>query len=440
VWHLCPSVEKLSSPRDTITICKTLSDANTIVDVATSLPRSADEPAYLRPAPPYVRSHAHIFALCVQLPAQTTTDGRPSGKARITALWQWDLKGAVFSQVRQHIASLLVDYVDYVRTHSDKIPFLTGYGKGIEFNFSLFDPAQDTLVCEYSILNVDDASDHSVKDDLDAVKERKRLEGAIELALAPSHGWDVQVVPRGQGQGVDTSWSSTAETLPGSNRTVLRLSHASVDLPENIVKVSITVRRLVGGKAIRVNRNQIKVSPAIDLRNPSSIAIDGGGGEDTTSLRTVETGSTGASSSSAADVVPEALAIAPIIRRSYIYFTSLLQEPEAKWRQLSDTRGVNVTQLNSIDPTLTIYRAEATFVGVGVWDVFATVATPGARLAWDKGLESVQLIDDLDELSKLWHVKSKASWPVLFVFFPLLCAVERTELMFVFVLARVIRF
>lgn len=47
------------SPRDAVTISKTFHDATTLIDISTSLPRSSDEPAYLRPAPPYVRSDVH---------------------------------------------------------------------------------------------------------------------------------------------------------------------------------------------------------------------------------------------------------------------------------------------------------------------------------------------------------------------------------------------
>jgi hypothetical protein len=46
-----------NSPRDAVTISRTFNDATTIIDVSTSLPRSPDEPAYLRPSPPYVRSN-----------------------------------------------------------------------------------------------------------------------------------------------------------------------------------------------------------------------------------------------------------------------------------------------------------------------------------------------------------------------------------------------
>ena len=47
---------RTDSPRDAVTISRTFNDATTLIDISTSLPRSPDEPAYLRPSPPYVRS------------------------------------------------------------------------------------------------------------------------------------------------------------------------------------------------------------------------------------------------------------------------------------------------------------------------------------------------------------------------------------------------
>ena len=47
---------RIDSPRDAVTISRTFNDATTLIDISTSLPRSPDEPAYLRPSPPYVRS------------------------------------------------------------------------------------------------------------------------------------------------------------------------------------------------------------------------------------------------------------------------------------------------------------------------------------------------------------------------------------------------
>jgi hypothetical protein len=105
-------------------------------------------------------------------------------------------------------------------------------------------------------------------------------------------------------------------------------------------------------------------------------------------------------------------ALSSIVRRNYIYFTSLLQEPEAKWKHSSESRGVTITQLDSIDPTLVVYRAEATFVGVGIWDLFAAIATPGVKNAWDRGAEQTTLVQDLGDTSKLWWSKTRATWPV----------------------------
>lgn len=45
-----------ASPRDAVMISRTRLASDAVVDISTSLPRSTDEPAYLRPSPPYVRS------------------------------------------------------------------------------------------------------------------------------------------------------------------------------------------------------------------------------------------------------------------------------------------------------------------------------------------------------------------------------------------------
>jgi hypothetical protein len=45
------------SPRDAVTISRSFHDPSTFLQIATSLPRSPDEPPYLRPSPPFVRSN-----------------------------------------------------------------------------------------------------------------------------------------------------------------------------------------------------------------------------------------------------------------------------------------------------------------------------------------------------------------------------------------------
>lgn len=92
-------------------------------------------------------------------------------------------------------------------------------------------------------------------------------------------------------------------------------------------------------------------------------------------------------------------------------FTSLLQEPEAKWASVSDHRGVTCHQLRSIDPTLVVFRAESTVVGVGLWDVYAAISAFGARAAWDKAFEDAILLEDIGDRTELWQLKLRQSWP-----------------------------
>lgn len=43
------------------------------------------------------------------------------------------------------------------------------------------------------------------------------------------------------------------------------------------------------------------------------------------------------------------------------------------------------------------------------------VATPGARPVWDKTHEEASLVEDVNELTDIWHMQSKAAWPVSYV-------------------------
>jgi hypothetical protein len=38
--------------------------------------------------------------------------------------------------------------------------------------------------------------------------------------------------------------------------------------------------------------------------------------------------------------------------------------------------------------------------------------TPGARVFWDKQHEDGALLEDVNELTELWHYKTKPAWPV----------------------------
>jgi hypothetical protein len=91
---------------------------------------------------------------------------------------------------------------------------------------------------------------------------------------------------------------------------------------------------------------------------------------------------------------------------------------------------VSVTQLDSIDPTLVVYRAEATFVGVGLWDLYGALVSPGARVYWDKQHEDAILLEDVNELTELWHFKTKPAWPVKYVSIDQWSRISQFELCF----------
>ena len=76
---------------------------------------------------------------------------------------------------------------------------------------------------------------------------------------------------------------------------------------------------------------------------------------------------------------------------------------------------MSVSQLDSIDPTLVVYRAEATFVGLSLWDLYAAIATPGAKAYWDKLYDDSTMLEDVNQLTELWHYKTKPAWPVKYV-------------------------
>ncbi|PWN50029.1 hypothetical protein IE53DRAFT_369263 [Violaceomyces palustris] len=432
-----------ASPRDAIIISRTMSDESTLIDVSTSLPRSPDAPAYLRPAPPSVRSHVHLMAWCIQVPSApelpstglSQNGHRVRPTIKITAFWSWDLKGAWMGMPTGGLGLQLVELVraltKQVREGRTKLPAIANFGNSVEILSAAFDVSRDTLNTEYTIIMEDEAArraeDESEKDldTLNALRERRRLDSAIEFSLPASEGWDVQVSVKGQirsSQAAD--WRAVAEQATGTERVTLTVRHQRIQDPDDFVKAAIKIQRVAASSGLRLNNDLFPISQT-EPRTPlvlTETILDDAASISGVSVSTSSTGgslsgsqndgSGAASVSSSPNLGNPAAAIAALIKRNYIYFTSLLQEPEAKWKHVSDARGVTVTQLDSIDPTLVVYRAEATFVGVGVWDLFSTINNPGARAHWDKGLDDAILVSDVNDLSALWHLKTKAAWPV----------------------------
>ncbi|KAJ7089769.1 hypothetical protein B0H15DRAFT_1022009 [Mycena belliarum] len=446
-----------ANPRDAVTISRSFHDASTFIDISTSLPRSADEPAYLRPSPPYVRSHVTLFAWCIQhlapLPSTSVTLGETqktrssaNGRLRITCFWQHDLRTAwsigSTSGPLQQLSTMALGLLKTVMKRGSRIPKLTGYGNGVSIERIRFQIDREALTIDYAIIPEEEENPASGEgiDELHALREQRRLKRSIECVLPSGEGWDVQVSTKASSEEVErlpwsvrairsSSFPSTTELLdpPPLDQIVVRLSHAPLVDEHSVLKVRVVVE--ISGPSVGLRLNGLpQTIQDIEERDPSSYFISQQILQDvsstadlsfntSSSLRT--TSSVGSTSSG--PVIPRPpterkaaaeKAILSRVRRNYIYFSSLLQEPEAKWRRTTEAKGVSITQLDSIDPTLVVYRAEATFVGVGLWDLYGAVVSPGAKMFWDKQHEDAVLLEDVNDLTELWHFKTKPAWPV----------------------------
>ncbi|KAF8810420.1 hypothetical protein BYT27DRAFT_7186494 [Phlegmacium glaucopus] len=452
-----------ANPRDAITISRSFSDTTTFIDISTSLPRSPDEPAYLRPSPPFVRSHVKLFAWCIQhiQPQSSPSEPKKSipGRLRLTCFCQHDLKalwgfGYSISALTQQLSTMTLSLLKTVMKRGSRVPKLTGYGNGVSIGRIRYQLDREALTVDYTIIPDDD--DHTPDagaglqgmDEVHALRENRRLTRSVECILPSLNGWDVQVTMKGSDEEVGKlPWSAhalrngdspnqtpTANTFPVSNHILFRVTHSSLTSANAILRVKLVIEVAGASRGLRLNGLAKPIHSAVKDRDPSSLVIPQRILQDIASVQGLSFGTldsaasdstVGSSSSSLGSV--DAVVGRPLItersaaaektilskvRRNYIYFSSLLQEPEAKWRRTTEARGVSITQLDSIDPTLVVYRAEATFVGVGLWDLYGAVVSPGARAHWDRQHEDGVLLEDVNELTELWHFKTKPAWPV----------------------------
>ncbi|KAI9632439.1 uncharacterized protein MKK02DRAFT_30252 [Dioszegia hungarica] len=398
-----------SSPRDTVTLGKTFVDPYTLIDISTSVPRTRNEPPYLRPAPPHVRAHVALLAWCIQLPGPG--QDIPPGRARITCMWSWDPKGswAVGGGVPQHLPSVVVGLVDYVREGSEKVPVLRSYGPDVSIGSVGYDTSRVTLSVGYAIVSGETGGN-------------EHLRRQVEFGISSTQSWDVQIHVKTQHgeESPSTVWTSFVGQAPSNvagqalpKRLVLRFAHAPLADGEEMVRVSVSIERTSSSSGVRINGIPVTVEPMERPASKRPLLQDGASGSaiSVNTLSTMESPVQMEDHKSGRTLTAEK-SIAGLVRRNYIYFTSLLQEPEPKWRPVLDSRGVAVHQLNSIDKTLVVFRAEAVLVGVGIWDLFAIISNPSSRIVWDKSHEEATMLEDVNELSDLWYTKSKAAWTV----------------------------
>lgn len=379
------------SPRDAITISRAFNDSSTLITISTSLPRSRNEPAYLRPSPPYVRSHIHrkllwpslrslidsytVFAWCIQIPSvadsqplqpSSSLQGdlplkRSASKIRVTCFWQHDLRAnwtLGSPTLSQQLPALMLGLLSSVRKRGRRIPVINGYGLGIVMDRVTFENARELLTVEYSVHSEGDETSlpqsplplHGL-DELRALREQKRLERSVEFILPATQGWDVQISTRGSSSAITgLPWNALASRdrdYATSQDTVLCVKHTSPPDGHSVLKVKAQIE-LVGSAGLRLNGHPHAIV-ATESRDPKSFTLSQQLRDDSATVTNLsfQSGSTPVSAQSASSAnVPHPLqrtntdratvvdkTILSSVRRNYIYFSSLLQEPEAKWKR-----------------------------------------------------------------------------------------------------------
>lgn len=441
-----------------------------------------DEPAYLRPAPPYVRSAIKLLAWCVQIqrapphpPATSSKASSPSdvNVLRITCFWNWNPQGtwAVGASVPQHLPALLVGLVDFVTSDRAVIPGIAGYGRQISIHELRYDPMRNMLNLDYAVVpeSCSAKAGPSAVQAIDTGNVRTQNQKSIVLEMSGTHSWDIQLQRRSSSESGDP-WKPTLSH--SRYDTPSKILHLHVDHQEpkhdnDLIRIHATVERTSGnpgdvwlnGTLMTITPDAIKISeqadPIAHLSPPqiedgasvrSDYSLDSSLVPDSVEFKGRSRSAT-LRSFSGIDVAlhrqpsmmlarnrktargrspAQEKSIGSLIRRNYICrwpvlcgkivtdvgglqdFTSFLQEPDAKWRQITESRGVTVHQLNSIDPTLLVHRAEAVFVGVSLLDLWAILSNFGTRMAWSKTFEKAELLEHVNEMSELWHIHHRA--------------------------------
>lgn len=317
-----------------------------------------------------------VLAWCIQhIPPQLSSSaGQPAkrksslgGRLRITCFWQHDLK-ALFtlgssSGLTQQLSTMTLGLLKTVKKRASRIPKLAGYGHGVSLGRIRFEIDREALTVEYSIIPED--NEHMTPnenvhgmDEVHALREQRRLTRSIECVLPSTEGWDVQITTKASSEDVEQlPWSALAvrnSSTPSSSQysstpdqIVLRLTHAALIDDHSVLKVRVVIEVSGPSSGLRLNGLPQTIQDVED-RDPSSYFITEQILQDvssvdlslhtSSSMGTVN--STASSSPTVQTVVRPAersaaadKSVLSRVRRNYIYFSSLLQEPEAKWRR-----------------------------------------------------------------------------------------------------------
>ncbi|TIA88712.1 hypothetical protein E3P81_03346 [Wallemia ichthyophaga] len=339
---------------------------HSVISVATSIDPQSEEP--------YQYAQIPLLAWSAEFNRHST---------KINHYWQWNIKN------HSNTGSIMSNLVDLMANSSD-IPLLNSFDHLNINNYSI-DNQRDCLSFQVNVENHSDSSPH------------------LSLVVLADFAWDLL-----------TSSDCNAQISNHSSLLLIQIHFTH--------STSLSIEKTTGPpSSVRFNGiiKPISISndPILNEALPKSSAhkfhansimnqLSNSSKQEESALTEHSSQSTSNSSLRSSSRTPsQATEIASIIRHNYTYFSSLLQEPEPKWKHVSDTKGVSITQLDTIDPAVVLYRGQATFIGVNIFDIFAVFESYGSRVFWDKTFEDATLLEDINNASFLWYLKTKPVWP-----------------------------
>ena len=329
-----------------------------------------------------------VFAWCIQYiqqqppPATLNDKSRKSpspGKIRVTCFWQHDLKSlwnlATTAGLAQQLSTMMIGLLKTVFKRGTHVAKLTGYGNGVSIERIQFQVDREALTIDYAVVPEDDEHPqmHGM-DEVHALREQQRLIRSIECVLPSSEGWDVRVTTKASSEEVQQlAWTTRAIRCSSScssatsDQIMFRVSHAALIDENSVLKVKVVIERSGPSSGLRLNGIPQTIHQ-VEERDPSSSLIpeqilqDVSSAVDLSSHTSSSLGTvhsrTSASSIPASGpptierTVAADKSILSKVRRNYIYFSSLLQEPEAKWRRSMLSTFSLCVPLQSVDALL----------------------------------------------------------------------------------------
>lgn len=157
----------------------------------------------------------------------------------------------------QHLPSVMVGLVDYVREGSEKVPVLRSYGPDVSIGSVGYDTSRVTLSVGYAIVSGE-------------VGGNEHLRRQVEFGISSTQSWDIQIHVKTQHgeESASTGWTSFVGQAPANvpgqavpKRLVLRFAHSPLAEGEEMVRVSVSIERTSSTSGVRINGIPVSVEP-----------------------------------------------------------------------------------------------------------------------------------------------------------------------------------